>query len=292
MKRKVDQSRLAAVCLVLLAIIYFYLNLFAPRWIPIFLRVGILRKPTNILVLGTDITFDSATQKALPKVKARTDTIILVHIDPIRGKLNILSIPRDTLVPIPGYWLTKINAANVYGGHKLIIKTIENLIGQQVDYYIELNPQGLIKMVNLLGGVKLYVEKDMRYADRAQKLDINLKAGWQNLSGEKAHEYIRFRHDALGDIGRVERQQKFFSSLTQALKKPSNIVKAPLAVILALREIKTDLPLTPMIRLINFSRMAHITAYTASGEAANLPLVGSVWILDLAAFKQTIKEHF
>ncbi|MDI6731329.1 MAG: LCP family protein [Candidatus Margulisbacteria bacterium] len=292
MKRKVDQNRLAAVCLILLAIIYFYFNIFAPRWIPNFLRVGILRKPTNVLILGTDMTFASVTQQALPKVNARADTIVLLHADPIVGKINILSIPRDTLAAVPGYWPTKINAANAYGGSSLMVKTVENLTGTRIDYYIELRPQALIKIVNLLGGVKIYVEKDMRYVDRAQHLDINLKEGWQKLSGNQAHQYIRFRHDLFGDIGRVERQQKFFSALTQSLKKPSNIIKAPLAIILSLRELDTNMPLNQAIRLINFSRMAKITAYTASGEAANLPVVGSVWILDMTAFKQTIREHF
>ncbi len=292
MKKKLDASRLTAIIFVLLAIIYFYVNLLTPRLIPNFLRIGIIRHPINILLMGTDMTFDSVTQKALPKINARTDTLALIHVDPIRGEIYILSIPRDTLADIPGYWPTKINAANVYGGPDLIKQTVTNLTGVQIDYFLQIRPTGLIKMVDLIGGVNIDVEKDMRYIDRAQKLDINLKAGQQKLSGKKAHEYIRFRHDAFGDIGRVERQQKFFRSLVQSLKKPSNIIKAPFAIIIALQEINTDLPLNQTIRLLNFSRMARIESMVASGEGRDLPVVGSVWIIDKQSLKEIIREHF
>jgi anionic cell wall polymer biosynthesis LytR-Cps2A-Psr (LCP) family protein len=135
----------------------------------------------------------------------------------------------------------------------------------------------------------------MYYTDRAQDLNINLKRGWQKLDGKKAHDYIRFRHDAQGDIGRIERQQKFLRAFAQSLLKPSNLVKAPFAIITALAEIKTDLPITNFIRLVNWTRSLgpiSIKTITIPGEATTLEGAGSVWLINKSGMQDAIKELF
>lgn len=293
MKRKqIDFARISAVLVVILAIIYFYLNIFSPRLLPKSLRIGIIRKPTNVLILGTDITYDAVTRKPMPELEGRADSILLAHIDPIKSKINILSIPRDTYVPIPGYGMQKINTANVYGEVALLKQTVSNFTNQNIDYYFEIKPTAITKIVDLLGGVSIYVEKDMHYVDRAQNLNINLKKGEQRLSGKQAHDYIRFRHDIQGDIGRIERQQKFLKALVQALTKPTNILKAPFAIHTSLQEIKTDLPLSQSIRLLNLARMLDVKTATVLGKVSYIEKVGSVWLPDKAALTQQIKELF
>jgi len=292
---KLDRTRLLAILVIFFSIIYFYLNIFYPIIIPSFLRIGVTRKPINILLLGTDITFNYMTNKPMPNVDGRTDTIVLAHIDPIKSELNLLSVPRDTLVSIPKYGWQKINAAHVFGGNELTKSILTDLTGQKIDYFIEVKPTAVSRLVDLLGGVTLYVEKDMRYVDRAQNLNINLKQGWQKLSGAKAHEYIRFRHDPFGDIGRVGRTQKFLSAATAELGRPRNIVKAPFAVNAALQEIKTDLPITEIFRLLNWMRMlaagaVHTT--TVSGEVSSAAGVGSVWQVDKRGLQKNIEEFF
>ncbi|MBU0671996.1 MAG: LCP family protein, partial [Candidatus Margulisbacteria bacterium] len=268
-KKRLDLIRLLAIFTVLLGIAYFHLNIFAPQLIPKSLRIGMIRKPINILILGTDLTFDSTTHKPMPEKDGRTDTILLTRINPITGQVNVLSIPRDTYVMLPGIGNRKINAANAFGGIKLVKETIYQLTQQPIDYYVVIKPPAVTKMVDILGGVTLDVEKDMRYWDRAQGLDIDLKKGLQKLSGKQAHDYIRFRHDTFGDIGRIGRQQKFLKALSKTLTSPSNAVKAPFAIHTALQEIKTNLPLPMTIRLLNWSRtldVANLKSVMLPGE--------------------------
>jgi polyisoprenyl-teichoic acid--peptidoglycan teichoic acid transferase len=293
-RKKPDQARLLAIFIVLLSIVYFYLNVFAPQWLPKYCRFGVIRQPLTVLIVGTDIRFDG-NNKPIMDGDGRTDTIMLVRFDPVHSKINILSIPRDTYTLVPGYGMTKINAAHVYGGIPLARQAVTELTGIKIDHYLEVSPLVITKMVDLLGGVQIEVEKDMYYTDRAQGLFINLKQGWQKLDGKKAHEYIRFRHDATGDIGRIERQQKFLRALTQSLLKPSNLVKAPFAILTALAEIKTDLPITQFIRLVNWTRSLgpiSIKTVTVPGEATTLDGAGSVWLINRSGMQEAIKELF
>src|SRR3990167_10819327 len=109
----------------------------------------------------------------------------------------------------------------------------------------------------------------MYYVDRAQNLHINLKQGRHKLSGKEAAGYLRFRHDVFGDIGRIERQQKFLQTLFKSFARPTNLLKAPIALKIATRHIKTDLPPLKLMRLLNFTRLlsgGDIQAFTAAGE--------------------------
>lgn len=294
-KTRVDRYRVIAILIIICGILYFDANLFAPRLIPRLFRIGVIRRPTNILILGTDITFDKNTGEPIPATDGRTDSILLLHIDPARYKVNILSIPRDSFVAVPGYGLQKINAANVLGGINLIKETVAGLTGIKIDYFIEINPYAIVKLVDLIGGLKLYVEKDMYYVDRAQNLNINLKQGWHRLSGKEAQGFIRFRHDFMGDLGRIERQQIFLETLFRALASPANIIKSPLAIGIASKNIKTDLPLPKMIRLANFVRMIalrDVRTFTATGEESESSYAGSILLPNKPALEKIIKDNF
>jgi len=291
-KNKLEKTRILAILVIILTIIYFDLNLFSPHTLPNFLRIGIVRRPINLLIFGTDLNYDSETGKPIPGMVGRTDTMLLAHIDPARGQINLLSIPRDTLATIPGYGMTKINAANVYGGSELLVKTVKFFSRKPLDYYVGIDISSFIKLVDRLGGVNLLVEKNMRYVDRAQKLNIDLKMGWQKLSGEKAHEYIRFRHDAEGDIGRIQRQQTFLRALLITLIRPSNLFKSPYATWSTLQEIKTNLSPTLAIRLINFARMSKIKTFSIAGESTLVDGVGSAWIPNKQELTGILDEYF
>ncbi|OGC34287.1 hypothetical protein A2311_01140 [candidate division WOR-1 bacterium RIFOXYB2_FULL_48_7] len=296
MKRKrADSSRLLAILIIILGIAYFYANLFIPRWIPKTIRVGTVRKPLNILVVGTDITFDKKTGEPLETVDGRTDSILILHIDPARYKINVLSIPRDSFVAVPGHGIQKINAANVLGGIDLLKKTLSELTGLKIDNYIEVNPYVVIKLVDILGGIKLYVEKDMVYTDRAQNLHINLKQGWHRLNGKETQDYLRFRHDMFGDIGRIERQQKVLQTIFVTLASPSNIVKSPLAIKTATNYVKTDLSLGQLVRLANFVRMLSgrdFHSFMAGGEPGASSFSGSIWLINKIDLETIIEENF
>lgn len=143
-----------------------------------------------------------------------TDVMIVASFDTHRQKFSLLSVPRDTMVTIPGRpGQDKINAAYFYGGPKLAEATVAYLLLIPINYYMLIDWQAFIDMVDILGGVKINVERDMDYEDSEAGLSIHLKKGFQHLNGTDAGKYIRFRADGQGDIGRVHRQQDLFDNL-------------------------------------------------------------------------------
>lgn len=201
----------------------------------------------NVLLLGID---DGDNES--PDAPKRSDTMIVASIDPRGGETAMLSIPRDTRVVIPGrHGQDKIGHAYAYGGPELAVRTVSDFLGVPVNYYMVINWQGFIKIVDILGGVGLYVEKDMNYDDPYENLSIHLRKGYQNLDGAKAGQYIRFRHDELGDIGRVQRQQRFLRTMADEMLQIGTILKLP-SIIATLREyVATNMPPLTMLQLAN-----------------------------------------
>lgn len=162
----------------------------------------------NLLMLGADRLGSSK------KSFGRSDTIILLHVDPQNNYVSMLSIPRDLRVEVEGHGRQKINAAYAYGGPALSIKTVQSLTGLDMDHYLEVDFRAFRDMTDSLGGV--YVEVDRRYYYEGTGAEpINLQPGYQLLNGADALDYCRYRHDANMDFGRMERQQRFLSALRQ-----------------------------------------------------------------------------
>ncbi len=151
----------------------------------------------------------------------RTDSIILVHVPQGGGKSALISIPRDSYVPIPGHSSNKINAAFAFGGPKLLEQTVEQVTGIHVDGYVEIGFGGFAGVVDSLGGVDVCVPFDMDDKDAA----INLKKGCQTLDGPTALGYVRARKsDPRGDIGRAERQRQFLGAIMKKAVTPSTVL--------------------------------------------------------------------
>ena len=192
----------------------------------------------NLLLLGVD----SSTNEANPFKGNRSDTMLLVSIAPYGKNINIISIPRDSKVYIAGKNKTdKINHAFAHGGARLAVKTIEETFGVKIHNYLAISNAGVIKAIDVLGGLPIYVEKNMKYDDYTAKLHINLKQGNYILTGRQVEGYLRFRHDSFGDIGRIRRQQWFFNALVGHLKDPSVVVKLPELLKIIPEHIQTDL---------------------------------------------------
>ena len=151
----------------------------------------------------------------------RTDSIILVHVPSGAGKPALISLPRDSYVPIPGHGHNKINSAYSMGGPKLLVETIEQVTGVRVDGYVEIGFGGFASVVDSLGGVDICVKRNMKDAYAG----INLKAGCQTLDGRNALGYVRARYsDPLGDIGRVARQREFLGAIMHKALSPSTVL--------------------------------------------------------------------
>jgi len=148
----------------------------------------------------------------------RTDSIIVVHVPSGDGQPALISLPRDSYVPIPGHGHNKINAAYTLGGPKLLVRTIERATGVRIDGYVEIGFGGFASVVDSLDGVDICVARAMD--DR--RAGINLKAGCQTLNGPKALGYVRARYsDPLGDIGRAKRQRQFLGAIMHKALSPS-----------------------------------------------------------------------
>lgn len=208
-------------------------------------------RPVNILVMGLDENLD-APPGSDAVFGGRTDTLLLVRVNPQDDTLRVMSIPRDTRVQIPGYGMAKINHANVEGGPTLVAQTIaDNLGNVQVDRYVRVNTAAFREIVDLVGGIEVEVPHRMQYTDQTQGLYIDLYPGWQTLNGDQAEQFARFRSDA-GDIGRVQRQQILLKALRERLTSPLVVPSLPQAIRVVQRYVDTNLTLEEMLALANF----------------------------------------
>jgi len=293
-KNKIDTLRIVALLIIILVIAHFYVSILSPRLLPFYMRLGVLEQPINILVLGTDMVFDRVTHKVISDV-GHNDTIIVLRVDPIKNKINMLSIPRDTLADIPEYGKTKINAAHFIGGPDLAIKTVSAFLGIQIDGFVVLHPKGIITLIDAIGGIKMYVDKDMYYVDKVGGLNINLKKGWQTLSGEEANGFLRFRMDPLGDINRIQRQQGFAEALIKNLVQPQNIWKIPIFASIAKENIKTSLPLKTIFKIGNFARYLtkdDIRMMLVPGDFSEESEEACFWLSNSEETEKILGEYF
>ena len=242
-------------------------------------NLPVLQHKQNILIVGVD-----SNGKNADKFKGtRSDTMILVNIDPGRHSINAISIPRDSKVYLAGdYGVQKINAAHALGGIDLTIKTVEDTLGVKIDKYILINNDGVKKLVDALGGVPVYIEKNMYYNDNTAGLHINLTKGLHVLNGDQVEGYLRFRKDGLGDIGRTSRQQWFVKAVLEKLQSPSVISKIPEVLNIASSYVKTNLSLYEMSHLAATLRnidMNDVEFATLPGAPSKKGYI-SYWILD------------
>ena len=198
----------------------------------------------NIVVLGVD-------GREKDDDPGRSDTLFVVMFDPKSKNVSLLSIPRDTRVRIPGHGWDKINHAYAFGGHKLTQQTTEELLGIQVNNYVMVDFSGFESLVDAIGGIDIDVEKDMYYEDPYADLVIDIKHGYQHLDGKRAGEYVRFRKDELGDIGRVQRQQKFMKAAAAQIFNIDTVTKIPALFSTVDRHVETDMNTLTMIKAAN-----------------------------------------
>lgn len=196
----------------------------------------------NILLMGEDNVEGSR----------RSDTILFITVDIDDKDIRILSLPRDTRVMIPGHGTQKLNHAFAYGGQDLMRATVSNYLGEPILYYVIVDYDSFPAFVDMLGGVEVDVPKRMRYVDRAGKLDINIQPGLQTLNGETALQFVRFRKDALGDIGRIQRQQQFLKAMLKKAYDPRVIIRLPELAAQAMKIFRTDMTTSFALQLAGF----------------------------------------
>jgi LCP family protein required for cell wall assembly len=236
-----------------------------------------------ILVMGVDAPNKSLRSRDENAFEGtRTDTMMLVRVNAAQKKVAVVSVPRDSKVYIAGdHGIDKINAAHAIGGPDLAVQTVQDSFGIPVDNYIVINFQGVRGLVDAIGGIDVYVEKPMHYTDRTAKLFINFEPGVHHLDGRQAEAFLRFRHDQLGDIGRIRRQQQFMVAVSKKMRDPAIIFKIPELVQLANQYVKTDLSPDQLLALAFFGKdvnLNQIRTSTLPGHPGGIRV--SYWLID------------
>ena len=206
------------------------------------------RDQVNVLLLGTDEKNEGG----------RADTILLVMIRKDTKRAAAISVPRDLMVRLPGYGVQKINA--VYAFHRrkgtgeiMTAKTVEQILGVEIDYYIKTDVARFPKLFDALGGLDLYVDRDMKYTDRRGGLSIDLKKGHQHLDGKQIEGFVRHRHDARGrassDQERNLRQQYVLRELIKQKGNLATVARLPQVIHALEGLIKTNMSLAELTAL-------------------------------------------
>lgn len=232
-------------------------------------------KTINFLLLGVDERSGDV---------GRSDTIMMLSANLATKRIGLVSVPRDSRVDMIKYGSTKVNHAYAYGGITLAKQTIEKLLNVKADHYFVINFSAFKKIIDLLGGVDLDVEKDMYYRDDydgENGLVIDLQKGQQHLDAEKAIEYVRYR-DEEGDIGRVKRQQKFLNAVLAKFTSPSTILKIPSIIKEVRNSIQTDMSFADMVEYLSFLKNGtdyKTTAFMVPGSPQMIDDL-SYWIVN------------
>ena len=241
---------------------------------------------STILLVGTD------------EGGVRTDTLMLLTADRKNQTLSLVSIPRDTLVN-GSYAVPKINS--VYGannggqaGIDMLLTRVSECVGYRPDGYMLIQLEAFVELVDALGGVTFDVPVDMYYNDPAQGLFINLTAGTHTLNGEEAMGVVRFRSGyADADLGRVQVQREFLSTLIKQAVTPEGIVKSPLLLQILMEHTDSNLTTSNFLWLAETALLAdlgNIQTATLPGTARMLG-DGSYYVLDPASVAQTVNTY-
>ena len=224
-----------------------------------------------------------------------SDTNILMRFDAVNKSINLVSLPRDTL--LNHTWRSnKLNFAYASGGTELLRKEISNLLGIPVDFHVTVDLKGFISLVDQIGGVDFDVPVNMDYDDPYQDLHIHYAKGMRHLNGQQAMEVVRWRKNndgtgyATADIGRIGTQQAF---LTQVARQLLSVKNVPAMAEVFLKYVKTDLKLGNLVWLGNEALdigMEGVSFYTLPGDGSGWYKGESVYALDPEATLALVNE--
>lgn len=204
------------VCLLVLLLGYFFLFWFHKDTSDVSKDRQSIGKMT-LLAFGIDLTTGAQ----------HSDTIMVVQLDFLAKRVGVLSIPRDTYLPVPGHGITKVTHAYAHGGTPLLLQTVSDFLQVPIEHYIQVDLHGVSALVDALGGIEVDIPAAMNYEDHAGNLAIHFDKGRRRLNGDESVEFLRFRHDAEGDFGRIRRQQLFIREAFRQIFYTSHVLDVP-----------------------------------------------------------------
>ncbi len=266
------------------------------------------RKEITFLLMGIDDEFNLGGVEAIKEsmnesdtryftTGMRSDTMILCKYNFETGKPSLISIPRDLKTSIR----TRLNEekiahAHSHGGPYLALDTVSDLMGINIDYYLTVDYKAVKEIVDAIGGIDVYVPRDMSYIDPVAKppLYIELKEGQQKLDGDSSLQFLRYRSYKDGDLGRVNAQQEFMKALIKEVFKPSILLKLPTLTKTYFEYIDTNIPISIVLdNLDKLNRLdiSSIEIITIKGEAHTIDGT-SYFIYDEDELKKLVEENF
>lgn len=236
---------------------------------------------TNILILGID-DGEEGMQNA--------DTILVLSFSNDTGKSRLISIPRDTWIETNSAQ-GRIGTFYGWGGASLMVRHVAALLGISIHQYVVIDMNTFADLIDVLGGVDIYVEENMDYEDPESGLEIHLAQGYQHLDGYEAQKYLRFRGERLGDVGRVQRQQKFIKSLYSKVLQLETIPKLPAIAEIFQNRMETS------AEIFDSAHLANVLRRMSSDPPATTMLPGEedeegVFIPDIEGVDALIAELF
>ncbi|MEL7333639.1 MAG: LCP family protein [Cyanobacteria bacterium J06560_2] len=270
------------------------------------LQLPSLTRPVNILLLGVKVTssdlndydavYEDGYDALVNSFQGLSDTMLMMRFDPREEKVSVLSIPRDTRTNVDGE-TTKINEANRRGGPAVSAESVSELMGGvPIDRFMRINVQGVEKLIDAIGGVEVDVPQDMKYQDDSQHLYINLKAGRQRLNGDQAMQFLRFRYDDNGDIGRVQRQQQFMRALANQALNPTTIARLPKILNVIKSHVDTNLSVEELVALVGYgaqTERSDVQMLMLPGEFSNYDDYDlSYWIPNYTEIDILAEDYF
>ena len=247
---------------------------------------------TNVLVLGIDA--GAADPDGVQGTHA--DTVLVLSLENATGRLRFITIPRDTWVSYPTGKGEQGRISDLYavGGAPLVVRSVSALLGGvSIHQYVTVDMQTFSDLIDVLGGIDIYVEDDMNYDDAEDGTTIHLKQGYQHLSGEQAQQYLRYRSPELGDVGRVQRQQKFVRALYREVLQAKTITKLPAIADIIRNRVDTSAEIFDSAHLANVVRTLSADA-PMSVMLPGTPAQGdaSVWVPDETEIQKKMQELF
>ena len=260
-----------------------------------------VNETVNILLLGMDI---GDVENASNTSARRTDTMMLLNYNPRTDNIKVVSIPRDTLIEVKNahdgngnyipYW--KINAAYALGGEEEVIQQVESLLDITVNYLIEIDYAAFRNLIDAVGGVEMYIDRDMYYDDDAQDLHIHFNKGETVLlDGQKAEEFFRWRKNndgtglADGDLGRIKNQQKFISALIDKCTNPMIVTQVPDILKAIKQNIVTNMSGTAMIKY-GLKMISNSGVSMSTLQGYNERIYGQDFLIADSSYNQSLLE--
>ena len=244
------------------------------------------QEQVNIILLGCD-------ERKVPKstaIEGRADTIMVVMVNKRTKRAAVISVPRDLEVdiPPPHAGRTKINAAYAYymregKGEDVTRKIVEKLLGLRIDYFVKTNIDAFPRMIDILGGVDIDVDKDMNYDDNWGHLHVHLRKGFYHLNGEQAAGFVRHRHDndnrnMSSDYERSRRQQYLIREVLKQKASPASILKLPALAREVRSCINTDMSFGELVSLGMLARKINTDKVKSGQLPVTDGLINGVWL--------------